>query len=553
MSAPSISGPASADDTGAPYAPPVLSTLRDFPPSSPNPALISFSGAPSPSTLQYLSHSALRCRIASFSRFLIDTHSVPASAVVAIVIPNSPQFVVAFLGATAAGLVAAPLNAAYTAQEFEFFLSDAAVSTVVVRSDLAEDAPLRAAAEKLSLPVLPFPDVLVGPATAEEDAVAVDDDLCRYPLDENFVPKPESVGLFLHTSGTTSRPKGVPLTHSNLVVSLTNIANTYELTPDDRCLLVMPLFHVHGLMAATLTTLATGGAVIFPPGGKFSASAFWPSLVAGGATWYTAVPTIQQILLARAEKDYPKENPPQLRFIRSCSASLAAPVLLKMEEAFGASVLEAYAMTEAAHQMTSNPLPKHGVRKPGCVGLPQNVEVAILDEKNEAVAEGQIGEVCIRGENVTKGYQNNPEANEAAFAGGWFHTGDQGGLDKDGYLMLTGRIKELVNRGGEKISPLEVDAALLSHAGVKEAVAFAVPDEKYGEEVNAAVIWRENEGGTMEELRISMGKRIAAFKMPKRIFFVDNLPRTATGKIQRRIVAKHFLELLKKGEVAGAV
>lgn len=553
MSTPSSSEPTPAEHKGTPYVAPVPSTLRDVPPPSRNPALISFSGAPSLSTLRSLSHSALRCRVASFSRFLIQTHSVPAGAVVAIVIPNSPQFVVAFLGTTAAGLVAAPLNAAYTAEEFQFFLSDAGVNAVVVSSDLAADAPLRTAAENLSLPILPFPDVLVGPAIAEEDAVSTNDDLCRYPPDEKFVPQPESIALFLHTSGTTSRPKGVPLTHANLVVSLTNIANTYELTPDDRCLLVMPLFHVHGLMAATLTTLATGGTVIFPPGGKFSASAFWPSLVAGGATWYTAVPTIQQILLARAEKDFPKETPPKLRFIRSCSASLAAPVLLKVEEAFGAPVLEAYAMTEAAHQMTSNPLPKHGVHKPGSVGLPQNVEVAILNEKCEAMSAGQIGEVCIKGENVTKGYQNNAEANKAAFAGGWFHTGDQGTLDEDGYLLLTGRIKELVNRGGEKISPLEVDAALLSHAGVKEAVAFAVPDDKYGEEVNAAVIWREDSKGTIEELKISMGKRIAAFKMPKRIFFVDDLPRTATGKIQRRIVANHFLELLEKGEVAGAV
>lgn len=502
--------------------------------------------------MQSLSRSALRCRIASFARFLITTHSVASGSVIAIVIPNSPHFVVAFLGTAAAGLVAAPLNAAYTADEFEFFLSDAGVAAVVVASDLPEETPLRAAAAKLSLPVISFPDELVGPATAAEDKAVGEDDLCTYPTDDSFVPKPDSVGLFLHTSGTTSRPKGVPLSQENLVTSITNIATTYELTAEDRCLLVMPLFHVHGLMAATLTTLATGGAVIFPPGGKFSASAFWPSLISGAATWYTAVPTIQQILLARAEKDYPKENPPKLRFIRSCSASLAPTVLLGVEERFGASVLEAYAMTEAAHQMTSNPLPKHGDRKPGSVGLPQNVEVAILDDKNEKVADGMVGEVCIRGKNVTKGYQNNPTANEAAFAGGWFHTGDQGALDADGYLMLTGRIKELVNRGGEKISPLEVDAALLSHPGVKEAVAFAVPDEKYGEEVNAAVIWKEDQKGTLEELKAVIGKKLAEFKMPKRIFFVDNLPRTATGKIQRRIVAKHFLDLVEKGE-AGEV
>lgn len=541
-----------AVETATSYKPPTLSTLRDVPPESSKPALISFSDAPSSSSIKLLSHKALRCRIAAFARLLITTHAVSPGAVIAIVIPNSPQFVVAFLGTTAAALVAAPLNAAYTADEFEFYLSDAGVGAVVVPSHLPEDAPLRASAAKLSIPVIAFPDELVGPATAEEDAASGDDELCNYPTDEKFVPHPDSVALFLHTSGTTSRPKGVPLSQENLITSISNIAKTYELTPEDRCLLVMPLFHVHGLMAATLTTLATGGAVIFPPGGKFSASAFWPSLVSGGATWYTAVPTIQQILIARAEKDYPKENPPPLRFIRSCSASLAPSVLVAVERAFGAPVLEAYAMTEAAHQMTSNPLPKHGVHKPGSVGLPQNVEVAILDGNNEKVVDGTVGEVCIRGKNVTKGYQNNPTANEVAFAGGWFHTGDQGMLDADGYLSLTGRIKELVNRGGEKISPLEVDAALLSHPGVKEAVAFAVPDDKYGEEVNAAVIWREDQKATVSELNAVAGQKLASFKMPKRIFVVDDLPRTATGKIQRRIVAKHFLDLLEKGE-AGEV
>lgn len=524
----------------SPYTPPTVETLRDLPLRTSSPSLLTFTGPPTASSISALSHLSLRSRIAAFAQTLTD--KLPPQAVVAIVIPNSPHFAVSFLAATAANLVAAPLNSAYTTDEFHFYLSDARVAAVVVKSDLSADAPVRAAAASLTIPVLDFPDDLVAPDSPANTAPDA-----PYPADHEYTPTPDSVALFLHTSGTTSRPKGVPLSHRNLATSIANIAATYELSDTDRCLLVMPLFHVHGLMAATLTTLATGGTVIFPPGGKFSASAFWPSLVAGKATWYTAVPTIQQILLARADKDYPKDDPPTLRFIRSCSASLAPTVLVNVEKAFGAPVLEAYAMTEAAHQMTSNPLPKHGPRKPGSVGLPQNVQVAILDDKNEKVPDGQIGEVCIRGENVTKGYQNNPTANEAAFAGGWFHTGDQGSLDVDGYLQLTGRIKELVNRGGEKISPLEVDAALLSHNDVKEAVAFAVPDEKYGEEVNAAVIWKEGKHGTLADLKLVAEKKLASFKMPKRFFFVDDLPRTATGKIQRRIVAKHFLDQLEKG------
>jgi acyl-CoA synthetase (AMP-forming)/AMP-acid ligase II len=270
-------------------------------------------------------------------------------------------------------------------------------------------------------------------------------------------PRPRDVALFLHTSGTTSRPKGVPLSHENLVASLENIKDTYEFTPEDVSLLVMPLFHVHGLMAGLLSPLLSGASVVLPEAGKFSAGTFWQDATEHKVTFYTAVPTMHQILVSRAEQDYPKDNPPPLRVIRSCSSSLAPTTLFQVEKLFGAPVLEAYAMTEASHQMTSNPLPKHGERKPGTVGKPQgSVKVAILDDKCRKLGHGEVGEVCIQGPNVTKGYRNNPKANKEAFAGGWFHTGDQGYLSEDGYLTLTGRIKELINRGGEKISPLEV-------------------------------------------------------------------------------------------------
>lgn len=292
----------------------------------------------------------------------------------------------------------------------------------------------------------------------------------------------EQAVMYMHTSGTTSRPKRVLLTHRNLASSLHNIQRTYELSPADRTLLVMPLFHVHGLIAGLLTTLASGGAVIIH--GRFAASKFWGHAVAHGATWYTAVPTMHQILLMRADTDYPKERPPALRFIRSCSASLAASVMERLESSFGAPVLEAYAMTENAHQMTSNPLPKYGPHKPGSVGKPTFIELAILDDDLNPQPVGAVGEVCIKGPTVTPGYVGNAKANEEGFRGGWFHTGDQGTLDAEGYLTLTGRIKELINRGGEKISPLEIDAVLLSNPKVAEAVSFALPDPKYGEEVS---------------------------------------------------------------------
>jgi acyl-CoA synthetase (AMP-forming)/AMP-acid ligase II len=323
---------------------------------------------------------------------------------------------------------------------------------------------------------------------------------------------------------------------------MNNIAETYRLVPSDAVLLVMPLFHVHGLMAALNSTLATGGCVILPPQTTFSASKFWHNAVAGKATWVTCVPTIYQVLLLRYDADYPKDDPPKFRFVRSCSSALAPSILKEIEEKFFSPCVEAYAMTEASHQMCSNPI--DGPRKAGTVGKGTGVAVAILDKDNNVMTEPDtVGEVCIRGKNVTAGYIGvSDEVNKEAFAGGWFHTGDEGKLDRDGYLTLTGRIKELINRGGEKISPLEVDAAILAHPAVAEAVAFSMPHEKYGEVVAAAVVLKEGKTLDERELKEFLTAELSSFKIPTKVFFDDKLPKTATGKIQRRIVAAHFLK-----------
>jgi acyl-CoA synthetase (AMP-forming)/AMP-acid ligase II len=444
------------------------------------------------------------------------------------VLPNNLEFLVAFLGTTWARAIAAPLNPGYKAEEFRFYMEDAGAKAVIVA---AGDHPAREAARELNIPIWHC-------GLDEKQSVFVRPS-GNPPLTTHHspltTPQPDDVALFLHTSGTTSRPKGVPLTHGNLMASIANIAATYQLTPRDRSLIVMPLFHVHGLIGATLSTLHAGGAVVIPA--KFSAGAFWPTAAKYGVTWYSAVPTIHQILLGRAEQD----NAPRgtLRFIRSCSSALAPATFQQMEERFGAPVLEAYGMTEAAHQMASNPLPP-GARKPGYVGKGTGVDVVILDEQGQVLPAGKQGEVSIRGHNVMHGYLNNPEANASSFTNGYFRTGDQGVLDADGNLMLTGRLKELINRGGEKISPLEVDAALLEHPAVAEAVCFAAPDAKYGEEVHAAVVLKATT--TPAEIQAHCLKRLADFKVPKVIHITDAVPRTATGKIQRRHVAAHFLK-----------
>lgn len=444
---------------------------------------------------------------------------------VVIVLPNGLENLAVFLAVTRARLVAAPLNSAYKADEFQFYLDDIGARAVI---GPPETHTVHAPARALGLPIWSATLDASGRVQLAGDGVKSGSGSTVE------APGAEDVALFLHTSGTTSRPKGVPLTHGNLMASIRNIAAHFKLTPADTGLLVMPLFHVHGLIGATLSTFLAGGTLVVPA--RFSAGQFWPTAKAHGVTWYSAVPTIHQVLLSRAEAD----SAPQqsgFRFIRSCSAALAPATLAQLESRFGAPVLESYAMTEASHQMTSNPLPP-AAHKPGSVGPGANVDVAIMDEAGNLLPTGAQGEVVVRGPNVTRGYHNNPEANAAAFTNGWFRTGDRGVLDSDSYLTLIGRIKELINRGGEKISPLEVDAALLQHPAVAEAASFAAPDPKYGEEVHAAVVLKND--ASVAQLQAHCRDRLADFKVPKVIHIVKELPKGPTGKVQRRFMAAAF-------------
>ncbi len=443
---------------------------------------------------------------------------------VSIILPNGLEFMVVFLAVVRTGAIAAPLNSAYTLDEFTFFMEDAESQLVILPEG---EHPGREAAGHLGIPTLDVSLSDNGKVRLSRDGFELT------KRTDPSAPSSDDVALFLHTSGTTSRPKGVPLTHANLLASLNNIGDTYDLTPDDIAMVVMPLFHVHGLIGVALSTLNTGGSIVVPS--RFSASRFWHEQSSTRATWYSAVPTIHQILLMRADDDNaPRES---FRFIRSCSAALAPSVFDDLEERFGAPVLEAYGMTEASHQMASNLLPP-GSRKPGTVGIGTGVDIGIMDDDGGLQNAGQTGEVVIRGPNVTLGYHNNPTANAEAFTNGWFRTGDQGVLNTEGVLTLTGRIKELINRGGEKISPLEVDAVLLQHPSVSEAVCFGVPDAKYGEAVQAAVVLS---GDVSEDtIRSFCGGHLADFKVPDRVYLVESLPRTATGKIQRRNVAAQF-------------
>jgi acyl-CoA synthetase (AMP-forming)/AMP-acid ligase II/acyl carrier protein len=428
---------------------------------------------------------------------------------------------VAFIAASAVA-VSAPLNPTYQKTEFEFYLSDLKASALITQSDLS---PAAAIARAQGIPVIeltPLPELAAGSFTLAAEPFAS-------PV-HHRPPLPDEVALVLHTSGTTSKPKLVPLTHANIAASVFNIARTYRLNTSDRCLNLMPLFHIHGLVGGLLSSLVAGGSVVCPPG--FYSTRVFEWIDEFSPTWYTAVPTMHQSILARASANTEIINRRPLRFIRSSSSALPPQVKAQLEEVFAAPVIEAYGMTEASHQIASNPLPPEE-RKSGSVGKATGVEIAIIGEEGNLLPAGTSGEILIRGPSVTRGYEENPQANQAAFVNTWFRTGDRGMLDESGYLFIKGRIKEMINRGGEKISPLEVDEVLLSHPSIQQAVTFAVKDVLLGEDVAAAVIVKTGTSVTEREMREFVAGQLAYFKVPRNILFLDELPKGPTGKIQR--------------------
>jgi acyl-CoA synthetase (AMP-forming)/AMP-acid ligase II len=442
---------------------------------------------------------------------------------VAIVLANGPEMATCFISA-ACGVTTAPLNPAYRADEFEFYLSDLHAKALIVEHDSA--SPAIAVATKLGIRIL---DLVAG-ASAGDFLLKPRDGQPSTPTIDGGEARPEDTSMVLHTSGTTSRPKIVPLSQRNLCTSAANIAATLKFSGADRGLNIMPLFHIHGLIAGVLAPLAAGSQVFCTPG--FNALKFFGWMDEAKPTWYTAVPTMHQAIVSRASKNAEIIKRHPLRFIRSSSSSMPPQVIREIEEVFGAPLIESYGMTEATHQMASNPLPP-AVRKPGSVGLAAGPEIAIMGEDGSLLSHGGIGEIVIRGGNVTAGYEGNPKANAEAFTLGWFRTGDQGTLDAEGYLSLTGRLKEIINRGGEKVSPREIDEILMDHAAVAQVVCFGMPHPKLGEEVAAAVVLREGQQATERELQDFVAQRATDFKVPKKVLFLDEIPKGATGKLQR--------------------
>jgi acyl-CoA synthetase (AMP-forming)/AMP-acid ligase II len=445
---------------------------------------------------------------------------------VALVLDNGPEMATCFV-ACASGVASAPLNPAYRADEFEFYLSDLNARALIVAR--GSTSPAVGVAHKLNVRVL---DLVVEPGAAAGDfRLQPRDGAARgQAAVHGGVAQADDISMVLHTSGTTSRPKIVPLSQANLAASARHIAATLRFTSADRGLNIMPLFHIHGLIAGVLAPLSAGSMVFCTPG--FNALKFFGWMDECAPTWYTAVPTMHQAILLRAGKNADVIARHPLRFLRSSSSSMPPQVIRELEEVFEAPLIEAYGMTEATHQMASNPLPP-AMRKPGTVGRAAGPEIAIMGAGGALLSAGDTGEIVIRGPNVTGGYESNPKANEEAYSHGWFRTGDQGVMDGEGYISITGRLKEIINRGGEKVSPREVDEILMDHPAVAQVVCFGMPHDKLGEEVAAAVVLREGQQVTERELQAFVATRAADFKVPKKILFMPEIPKGATGKLQR--------------------
>ena len=480
-------------------------------------------GAPGRKDLTY---SALRDLVTATGKALAGAGIAPGK-LVGIVHANGPAMAACFLG-VAAHATAAPLNPGYREDEFDFYISDLKAKAVIVAA--GDDTPARAVAERHGATVIELTEDETGPAGAFTLAVDA-------PISEPApVSGPDDTALVLHTSGTTSRPKIVPLSGANLATSAGHIAASLALTAADRCLNIMPLFHIHGLMAAVSASIRAGASVHCAPG--FNALRIFAQFEEVRPTWYTAVPTMHQAIVGRAGRNREVIDSLGLRFVRSSSSSLPP-----QETVFGCPVIESYGMTEASHQMASNPLPP-APRKPGTVGIAAGPEIRLMDADGKFVGPGEAGEIVIRGPNVTAGYENNPKANAENFPpdpdGGsrWFRTGDEGRFDADGYLSITGRLKEIINRGGEKIAPREVDEVLMDHDAVAQAVTFAVAHPKLGEEVGAAVVLGEGKSASEQELKDFASGRLADFKVPRKLVILDEIPKGATGKLQRIGLAK---------------
>jgi oxalate---CoA ligase len=458
---------------------------------------------------------------------------------IASILPNSPEAAVAFLSLCSCAALA-PLNPSYTDTELELYLTDLKPDALIILSNADSSAGILAA-QRLNIPVIE----LIPELSQGAGSFSLRGETKLPPIKTDFAVATD-IALMLYTSGSTARAKLVPILQQTICLTCINVAEFIGLTDQDCCLNALPLFHVHGLISGILLPLAAGGRCVYVSG--FQAETFLGYLQAYDPTWYPASPTIHLAILEQIKKTPGFRKNPSLRFIRSGSAPLSVNLINELETTFGVPVIEPYGMTEVVH-ISSNPMPP-GIRKQGSVGISYGTcNISVIDDTGQNVPPMIEGEIVVQGPTVITAYLDNGVANEEAFCSQGFRTGDLGYLDNDGYLFITGRAKEIINRGGEKISPYEVDQVLLSHPAIKEALTFPVPHATLGENVAAVVVIDDKQQIEPEILRQYVRQKLAAIKVPYRILISDHLPKGSTGKVQRHKMAAYFAAQLSSHDI----
>lgn len=444
---------------------------------------------------------------------MLASHGIAKGHVVSLLMPNSAEYIIAYFACFKLGALAGPVNSLLKSEEIEYVVGNSESKLLLTNSEF--------------LPVLEngkFPEIVV---FDDESAATGEfgDEL------EEIELTPEDDAIIIYTSGTTGKPKGCLLTHANLIANARQIADWMGFGPADRLLTIMPLFHMNAVSVTTMTALYAGGSSVVSP--KFSASRFWNIISDYEITSFGSVATMLSMLLQKYPDGVPEGlKTGQLRFAMCGSAPVPAEVMKRFEETFNCLVIEGYGLSESTCRSTFNPPSTE--RRPGSCGKPIGNEMAVFDEEDNPVPDGELGEIVLRGDNICKAYYKNEAATEKAFRGGWFHTGDIGYRDDDGFFYIADRKSDMIIRGGENIYPREIDELLYTHPAVAAAAVIGVPDELYGEEVAAFVVLKDGAEAGEEDMIAFCRKHLADFKCPKKIYFVADIPKGPTGKLLKR-------------------